>query len=66
MQKCNSNLEELAELAEKLLEISNQGDMDRDDSSCGVLYGVTRDSAFKILEGARREIEKHKENGKWE
>jgi len=66
MKQCNRNLEELEEVAKRLLEIANQGDVDRDDNSCGVLYGIARDAAYKILDGAVREMSKHKESGKWE
>ena len=66
MQQCNHNLNELISLSEKLIELSIQGDMDRDDSSCGVLYGIARDSAYRIIEGAQNEIEKHKNGGKWQ
>ena len=65
MDKCNSNLEALLEMAHKLLELSNVGDMDRNDSSCGVLYGIARDSAYRIIEQAEQEITSHKESGKW-
>lgn len=65
MNKCNINLDELLKVANMLLEVSNNGDMDRDDSSCGVLYGIARDSAFKIISQTEQEILKHKESGKW-
>ena len=65
MNKCNINLEELLKAANTLLEISNTGDIDRDDSSCGVLYGIARDSAFKLIQQTEAEILKHKDSGKW-
>lgn len=66
MLQCNHNLDELIKISEKLIEISIQGDMDRDDPSCGVLYGIARDTAYKLIEGAQNELEKHKNSGKWD
>jgi hypothetical protein len=65
MEKCNSNIDELISLAESLLSLSDRGDIDRNDDSCGVLYGVARDSSYKILELAKAEKSKHIELGKW-
>lgn len=66
MKLCNKNIEDLIDLANKLLSLSDRGDLDRDDDSCGVLYGCTRDAAYKILELAKQEKDKHVQSGKWE
>ncbi len=66
MQCCNKNIQDLIDLAEKLLELSDTGDMDRNDESCGVLYGIARDMAYKLLAEAQNEKEKHLVAGKWE
>jgi hypothetical protein len=31
-----------------MIRLADQGDADREDTGCGVLYGVLRDAAFKI------------------
>lgn len=66
MQCCNKNIQDLIDLAEKLLALSDTGDMDRNDDSCGVLYGIARDMAYKLLSEAEKEKEKHLDAGKWE
>lgn len=66
MKQCNQNIQDILELAEKLLSLSDRGDIDRNDDSCGVLYGVARDAAYRILDLANKEKDKHIEAGKWE
>lgn len=66
MRECNRNIECLIELSTKLLFCADRGDMQREDDSCGVLFGMTRDCAYKILGMARRERETHKQKGIWD
>ncbi len=65
MKQCNQNINELIRLSEELLALSDNGDIDRNDDSCGVLYGVARDAAYKLLALAEEEKNKHKTSGKW-
>ncbi len=65
MKQCNQNINELIRLAEELLALSDIGDIDRNDDSCGVLYGVARDAAYKLLSLAEKEKNSHKSSGKW-
>ncbi len=65
MKNCNRNIQDLIDLAEQLLKLSDRGDIDRNDDSCGVLYGIARDSAYKIINEANKEKEKHIEAKKW-
>lgn len=48
-----------------MMEIADEGDMVREDNGCGVLYGVIRDSAFKIGKLAEEEREAHRKKGLW-
>ncbi len=66
MQSCNKNIQDLIDLAEKLLALSDTGDIDRNDDSCGVLYGIARDMAYKLLAEAEKEKNKHLDTGKWD
>jgi hypothetical protein len=66
MKQCNQNIQDLIDLSEKLLTLSDQGDIDRNDDSCGVLYGVARDVAYKLLSLAQEEREKHVHSEKWD
>ncbi len=65
MKMCNQNIQDLIDLAEKLLKLSDSGDIHRNDDSCGVLYGIARDAAYKILAQAEIEKTKHIDSEKW-
>jgi hypothetical protein len=52
-------------LAERMLTLADQGDDVREDSGCGVLYGVLRDAAYKIRHLAEAEREAHIRKGWW-
>jgi hypothetical protein len=49
-----------------MLALADEGDRDRDDDSCGIVYGVLRDAAYQIRKLAEQECEKHKTTGKWD
>ncbi len=66
MKTCNKNLLDVLEYAHKLLEIADKGDDYREDAGCGVLYGIVRDHAYSMKRSAEREIESHKNQGKWD
>ncbi len=46
-----------------MLSIVEKGDADREDDSCGILYGVMLDSAYNIKQIAEAEKEKHIKRG---
>lgn len=48
-----------------MLDLADQGDAVREDTGCGVLYGVVRDSAFKIKKLAEEEKAAHIKKGWW-
>jgi len=43
-----------------MIKIADKGDIDREDVGCGILYGVLRDSAYKVKKLAEEEKAKHK------
>lgn len=49
-----------------MLKLADQGDIDREDIDCGILYGVLRDSAYKLKRLAEVERAKHMAKGQWE
>ncbi|MBU0767835.1 MAG: hypothetical protein KJ687_01900 [Proteobacteria bacterium] len=65
MKPCNKNIKKALELIKVMIELANQGDMDREDTGCGVLYGILRDSAYKIKIIAEQEKEAHIKKGWW-
>lgn len=62
-QKC---LNKTLELAELMLKLADEGDAVREDVGCGVLYGVLRDSAYRIKKLAEAERASHHKKGGWE
>jgi hypothetical protein len=65
MEPCNACIEKALKLASDMLELADEGDGEREDASCGVLYSVVRDSAFKIKKLAQAEKEAHIKKGTW-
>ena len=65
MRPCDKSIKKTLSLAHKMLEVADEGDEVREDSGCGVLYGVLRDAAFKIRKLAEAEREAHKSKGWW-
>ncbi len=52
-------LQRTLELAERMLQLADEGDAVREDPGCGVLYGVLRDSAYKLKHLAEAERQTH-------
>jgi hypothetical protein len=65
MRPCDENIRRTLELVMVMLEISDQGDALREDTGCGVLYGVMRDAAYRIKRLAEEEKEAHQRKGWW-
>jgi hypothetical protein len=59
MKKCDEILERIVQLTATMVELADLGDEAREDVGCGVLYGLLRDSAFKIRKVAEQEKEDH-------
>ena len=66
MNERTANILHTIELTKELLTQADLGDMSRDDDSCGVLYGIMRDSAYRILSAAEREKIRHIDRGIWD
>ncbi len=57
-------LELTLDLVERMLRLADEGDAVREDPGCGVLYGMLRDSAYKLKHLAETERQAHrKKNG---
>jgi hypothetical protein len=48
-----------------MIKLADKGDRDREDTGCGILYGVLRDSAYKLKKLAEQEKENHVRKGWW-
>lgn len=62
----NDNLCRLVNLTREMMALADEGDRDRDDASCGILYGILRDTAYRLRALAQEECEKHRTAGKWD
>ena len=65
MRPCNDNIKKTLDLTEKMIKLANKGDIDREDTGCGILYGVLLDSAYKLKKLAEKEKEAHIKKGWW-
>ena len=45
--------------------LADQGDTDREDNGCGIIYGVLRDSAYKLKKLDEEERVNHIRKGWW-
>lgn len=66
MRKCDLNIKATLTLVQQMLDLADQGDDQREDSGCGILFGVIRDSAYKIRRLADKEREAHIRKGWWD
>ena len=65
MRPCNHNIRKTLNLVDEMIRVADKGDIDREDNGCGILYGVLRDSAYKVKKLAEQEKEKHILKGWW-
>ena len=65
MKPCDENIKKTLKLAAEMLDLADKGDIVREDAGCGVLYGVLRDSGYKIRKLAETEKEVHIKKGWW-
>jgi hypothetical protein len=57
--QANDCIRKTLDLAEQMLKLADAGDAVRQDVGCGVLYGVLRDSAYRIKRLAEMEQASH-------
>ena len=65
MRACNDNIQKTLQLTDKMIELAEMGDAEREDTGCGILYGVLLDSAYKLKRLAEKEKENHIKKGWW-
>ena len=58
---CTKNLERLVRLTREMLVLADEGDRDRDDAHCGIIYGILRDSAYRLRKLAEEEVLRHRQ-----
>lgn len=62
----NKNIVRVLRLTREMIILADEGDNNRKDKTCGVLYGVLRDSAYKLRNLAEQEKDIHIKNNLWE
>ena len=65
VKPCDNNLNKTIFLTDEMIELANIGDAEREDTGCGILYGIMRDAAYKIQKLAQTEREKHIKKRSW-
>jgi hypothetical protein len=65
LRVCNDNIRKTIQLANEMAALADKGDGQREDSGCGVLYGIMRDYAYKLKQIAEEERQAHKKKGWW-
>lgn len=66
VRPCNSNIRKTLKLVDQMIKLADQGDAQLEDTGCGILYGVLRDSAYKLKQIAEKEKQAHIAKGWWE
>ena len=65
MRPSDNNIQKTLQLTNAMIALADKGDGEREDTGCGVLYGVVRDSAYKIKKLAEMEKQQHMKKGWW-
>jgi monoamine oxidase len=65
MRACNKSILKTLKLADQMLLLAHEGESVQEDTGCGILYGVLKDSAFKIKGLAEKERVSHIRKGWW-
>lgn len=63
LQAADRNLLRVLELTREMLALADEGDRDRQDDGCAILYGILRDSGYHIRRLANQERERHRQAG---
>jgi hypothetical protein len=66
VKPCDYNLEQAILLAERMIQLADRGDDEREDTGCGILYGMLRDNGYKIKQIAEAEKRKHIAKDSWD
>jgi len=66
MRANNRNLLRVMELTREMLALADEGDRDRDDDTCGIIYGILRDAAYHLRKLTEEECLRHQRGDKWD
>ena len=63
MCPADSLLQKLVSLSQQLIVLASEGNVVAEDDGCRLLFGITRDCAYKIKHQAIMEQEEHQRKG---
>jgi hypothetical protein len=55
LKPCDRNIQKTIQLTRAMIRLADKGDADREDTGCGILYGILRDAAYKLRRLAEEE-----------
>ncbi|MFO7752289.1 MAG: hypothetical protein R6V41_04130 [Desulfobacteraceae bacterium] len=58
-KQCDKNIVRTIELALEMIRLAEEGQEAREDTGCGVLYGILLDSGYRLLALAEKEKQAH-------
>jgi hypothetical protein len=65
VKSCDQNIQKTLLLADQMIDLADKGDQDREDAGCGIMYGILRDSGYKLKKVAEKEKKAHIRKGLW-
>ncbi len=65
-KRANENIRRLLRLSREMMALADEGDRDRLDDSCGIIYGILRDMAYRLRQLAQDECDNHISTKKWD
>jgi hypothetical protein len=66
LRSCDKHILKTLELVDIMIDLADKGDAAREDTGCGILYGVLRDTAYKLRKLAQEEKNAHIKKGLWQ
>jgi hypothetical protein len=62
---CDTNINRTLKLVDEMIALADQGDVEREDVGCGIMYGILRDAAYRLKKIAEQEKKAHQQKGWW-
>ena len=59
INKCDTYLKKTLDLTDEMIKLADQAETACSDNGCAVVYGILRDSAYRVRKEAQRERENH-------
>jgi len=48
VKPCDTNINRTLKLVDEMIALADQGDVEREDVGCGIMYGILRDTAYRL------------------